>query len=356
FQEIESYARDSYPSFTKLLRMTFDEASALFPDGEIDLLHIDGMHTYEAVRHDFDTWWPKVKPGGVVVMHDSFDRHDNFGVWQLLSELRTEFPVSEFFHSHGLGIVLKPGGEDASHVAGQMVYADHDLLCRLRRYYEVCAGNLEYEYEAGRRSGPAQWDVTSQLFWRDAQSTFNEESSVRLAHVVTGEISEAALTLPPAVAAYDEFQINLTLSFALLEIYAILVLDQDGTELCRWSMPEDLLALQGGGLHSILAEDGTAALVLNTPLGSQVRLPVSDLAKERLRRGGTFVVRMRALDANGFTQRMAAAYGASETRHREVVEGLAEALRAAQETSAERARRVNELETSFIQRLTRRFR
>jgi len=87
FQEVESYARNNYPRFTKLLRMTFDEASSLFADGEIDLLHIDGLHTYEAVRHDFDTWWSKVRPGGVVVMHDSFDRHDNFGVWQLLVEL-----------------------------------------------------------------------------------------------------------------------------------------------------------------------------------------------------------------------------------------------------------------------------
>ena len=45
------------------LRMTFDEARDKVPD-QIDLLHIDGLHTWEAVNHDFDTYGPLVRPGG----------------------------------------------------------------------------------------------------------------------------------------------------------------------------------------------------------------------------------------------------------------------------------------------------
>jgi hypothetical protein len=121
-------------------------------------------------------------------------------------------------------------------------------------------------------------------------------------------------------------------------------------------MPGDLGALQAGGLHAILTEDEAGALVLNTPVGSQVRLSIPERARERLQSGGTFLIQIKALDANSFTQKMAAAYGASETRHRQAEEGLARALQSAQETAVEHAKLVNEIERSFLYRLIRRFR
>jgi predicted O-methyltransferase YrrM len=38
---------------------------------EIELLFIDGAHTYDLVLEDWDGWVPKVVPGGVVAMHDT---------------------------------------------------------------------------------------------------------------------------------------------------------------------------------------------------------------------------------------------------------------------------------------------
>src|SRR5882762_8602140 len=53
FREVSAYNEDRYRSFSTLLRTSFDEAVEGFSDGTIDLLHLDGCHTYEAIQHDF---------------------------------------------------------------------------------------------------------------------------------------------------------------------------------------------------------------------------------------------------------------------------------------------------------------
>lgn len=53
-----------------MLRMTFDDACSRFFDGSIDLLHIDGSHNYDDVKHDYLTWKDKVSENGVIFFHD----------------------------------------------------------------------------------------------------------------------------------------------------------------------------------------------------------------------------------------------------------------------------------------------
>ncbi len=95
-----------YSHFAYLLRQTFDDAVSYFQDGQIDLLHIDGLHTLEAVKHDFETWLPKLSDRGVVLLHDTQVRERSFGVWQLLEQLSKKYETFNFRHGFGLGIVL----------------------------------------------------------------------------------------------------------------------------------------------------------------------------------------------------------------------------------------------------------
>lgn len=49
------------------------EASKSYEDGEVDIVFIDGNHSYKYVREDFELFLPKVKPGGILCGHDYGD-------------------------------------------------------------------------------------------------------------------------------------------------------------------------------------------------------------------------------------------------------------------------------------------
>lgn len=114
-----AYSNDVFDSFNNVskkyyneipiipYKMYFDEAVDSFEDNSIDVLHIDGLHTYEAVKNDFESWFPKVKQKtGIILLHDISEKRSDFGVYKLWNKLKTKYSVIEFKHSHGLGVIF----------------------------------------------------------------------------------------------------------------------------------------------------------------------------------------------------------------------------------------------------------
>jgi hypothetical protein len=102
---VRSYHDPHYKGFSELLQTTFDEAAPRFADGSIDLLHIDGSHEYEAVNHDYQTWRSKLSDRGVILIYDTCDKSQGFGVHKLWAELAGQYPSFEFRHNSGLGVL-----------------------------------------------------------------------------------------------------------------------------------------------------------------------------------------------------------------------------------------------------------
>lgn len=134
YDGLQRFHDSRYAGFSELLRSRFDQALPYFADGSIDVLHIDGLHTYDAVRADWLSWQPKLSPRAVVLFHDINVRERDFGVWRLWDELSASFPHFAFFHEHGLG-VLAVGHEAPASIVELCGVSDQAIIGAFRQRF-----------------------------------------------------------------------------------------------------------------------------------------------------------------------------------------------------------------------------
>ena len=107
---VQKTAATYYPEVKlHLFQMRFDQALPDFADESIDILHIDGGHTFEDVERDFTTWLPKLKENGIVLFHDVYSPIDQ-GSCDHWEKTKKEYDCYfDFTHSCGLGVLFPKG-------------------------------------------------------------------------------------------------------------------------------------------------------------------------------------------------------------------------------------------------------
>jgi cephalosporin hydroxylase len=78
---------------------TLSKVSQLLNGRRLDVLFIDGDHTYAGVRADFDMYAPLVRPGGIVAFHDIAVQPLPNEVVRLWNEIKPRYRHKEILHS-----------------------------------------------------------------------------------------------------------------------------------------------------------------------------------------------------------------------------------------------------------------
>jgi predicted O-methyltransferase YrrM len=92
--------------FIHPLRMPSVEAARKFRDGSLDLLFIDADHSEAACLADLEAWYPKVRPGGVILGHDCYE--DN-GVRRAVNAFTATRQLSYEAPRYLRFFIIKPG-------------------------------------------------------------------------------------------------------------------------------------------------------------------------------------------------------------------------------------------------------
>ena len=190
-EDLRRYHDPRYGSFSSLIQSTFDAALVYFTDGSIDLLHIDGYHSYEAVKRDFESWLPKLSPTAIVILHDTNVHEREFGIGRFWEEIKTRYPHFEFLHGHGLG-VLAIGKVHSTEFQTLLEATDQELAV-IRDFFFRLGHNLALKRTVAEKESALR-DREKQLLAKDerlADSKAEFESSLAKSEAEVNRLKSA---------------------------------------------------------------------------------------------------------------------------------------------------------------------
>ena len=227
FAQVSEHNDANYAAFSTLIRSSFDDALARFEKESIDVLHLDGLHTEDAVRHDVESWLPKLRPGGILLLHDVRVRGKNFGVWKIWDELQAQSRSWTFEDGPGLGVWQKPPAAALPGFLEELLAPPNDSNATLAKYYTERGTALQEKIASQWRDGSirqtafAQQTVIQVFYTNDG--SHREEDSV-YARVGHDGWKDLRIELPPGAGAAP-LRIDFVSALTTIEIESIRVAD-----------------------------------------------------------------------------------------------------------------------------------
>jgi len=276
FAQVTAHNRTHYESFSTLLRSNFDEALSQFADASIDVLHLDALHTETAVRHDIESWLPKLRPGGILLLHDVRVRNKEFGVWKIWAELQQQSRSWTFEDGPGLGVWQKPPSQQLARILEELLATPNESNSTLARYYTERAQAMQEKIAQHWRDGsirntPFAQQTIIQLF-HSRDGSHREEDSV-YARVGHEGWKDVRIELPPDAGAAP-IRIDFVSALTTIEITSIR-LTKGGSAYFTADEDGDFDAIRTGGDAEL--KTGHTLLIRVTGIDPQLYLPAVDL-------------------------------------------------------------------------------
>jgi hypothetical protein len=277
FAEVSEHNQAHYATFSTLVRSGFDDALRQFEPGSIDLLHIDGLHTEAAVRHDVDSWLPKLRPGGILLLHDVDVRTKEFGVWKVWNELQARGRSWTFHDGPGLGVWQTPPASTLPGFLEELLSPPDAQTAELAKYYTERAATMQAKITQHWRDGtirntPFARQTIIQVFY-SSDGSHTEENSI-YARVGHQGWKDVRIELPPGAGAAP-LRIDFVSALTTIEIASIRL--TKGAVTC-FAAPDsvEFEAIKSGGDVERLP-DSTPLRLRVTGVDPQLYLPPVDL-------------------------------------------------------------------------------
>jgi Methyltransferase domain/Glycosyl transferase family 2 len=162
FERFRANMKEFHPS-QHYIQAHFKDASQCFEEESIDLLHIDGYHSYKAVREDFEMWLAKMSQIGVIMLHDINEHENGFGVWRFWEELKAKYPTFSLLHSHGLGILYTGVQSNSILDLFALLQNNPSYATLVRQYLGAMGKSIGKNRPPNRQGANPEWSLNRRL-------------------------------------------------------------------------------------------------------------------------------------------------------------------------------------------------